>query len=139
MEQPPRVQQRKRSCNVAQIQARLLERQRRCLTHVLPFEQLHRVVSAAVVDAEVEDANDARMVQTGEHVVLALECLDRMRISRFLWFDTLQRSRLADYSIEHAIDDAHPAGRELFLGDVAGARALAGRPRLLARRRAAGA
>jgi len=64
-EQAARVEQRERCGDVAQVVAGLAIRQRRCLPHVLPLEQFHRVVGADLIDAIVEDPDDARVIESG--------------------------------------------------------------------------
>src|SRR5260221_14682377 len=92
------------------------------MPQVLPFEQLHRVVGAELVDAVVERADDARVPEARENVVLALESLNELLLRPRPREQALERARLARRAIEHAIHDAHPARGQLLLHDVAGCR-----------------
>ena len=72
VEQMPGVEQRERRRHVPEITACVPIRCRRDVRQVLPVEQLHRVERSAV-DAVVVNANDARVREGRERVVLALE------------------------------------------------------------------
>ena len=115
----PRVEQREGGRDVTQVQAPGTEGQRRRSPHVVPFEELHRVIRADLVDAVVVDTNDPRVVEAGEDLVFALERRDVERIAGDLGLDALQGASLAAGAVVHAVDDAHAARRELLLHDVA--------------------
>ena len=129
VQEAARVQEREGRRDIANVQARLPVRQRRHLPHVAPRQELHRVIGARVVHAVVEDANDAGMVEGGEHVVLALEGLDDEPLIRGPGACALERPLLPGDAVEYAVDGAHSARRELLDHGVAPDRGRALDPR----------
>ncbi len=127
--QPPSVQEGERRRDVAEQGAGFAVGQRGCLSHVLPFEQLHRVVGADLVDAVVEHTDDSRVIEAGQDLVFTLEGFDQKELVARVAVQALQRALFARRAIQHAIDDAHATGRELFLDHVAVGYALGGRRR----------
>src|SRR5262249_31119170 len=102
-------------------------REGRGLSHVAPLEELHRVVGAGLVDAVVVHADDPRMIEAGEDMILAPKSLDDDRAFYGLRAQPLKSARLSDRPVEHSVNDAHPAGCELLLHDIAIRRALKAR------------
>jgi hypothetical protein len=119
----PRVDQRERRRRVAQQHAAVLNARRLLaerLARVGALEQLHRVVRALPVHAVIEHADDARVRQLHERVVLALEHRLQRRVLLGVGEQLLEREPLAAALVEHAIDACHAAAAELRLDAVAG-------------------
>ena len=86
----------------------------------LAFEQIHQVVVAAVGQrAEVEDVDDVRMADLVDRARLGHEPLDRRGLVRELGLQHLDRRALADQRMRRRVDDAHAAGAEHVLDDIA--------------------
>jgi hypothetical protein len=129
------VQQRERRRDVAEQATGHAIGQRGCLSHVLPFEQLHRVVRADLVDAVIEHANDAWVIEPRQDLVFALKGFNLRQLVRRVAVQALERAVLARRAVQHSIDHAHSAGRELLLDHVTVGHALGGRGRRLGCRR----
>src|SRR5688572_17262437 len=79
------------------------------LPHGVTFEQLHRIPGNALVDALVEDLNDARMPYSGQCVNLAPESSQQRFVN-----DThgLYRRDLAGFGVLGPVDYPHAARTE---------------------------
>ena len=75
MQNLPPVQQGERRRHVAQIGACAPPAERSKGAQILARQQLHRIVGAVDVDPVVQHPNNARMLQTRQHLVLALQRL----------------------------------------------------------------
>jgi hypothetical protein len=93
-----------------------VKRQRRLKAQVLSFEQLHRVERVGAIAAVVEGLNDARMVEAGERLVLALE--ERRRPARCAGVQELERELLAARDVANAIDLCCAADAERSLHSI---------------------
>ena len=125
VEQSARVQERQRRRDVAQLLARFAVRHGRRVAHVVPREQLHRVVRALLVDSVVEDPDDSWMIERRQDMKLALERLHVERVVLRLRANSLERALFARDPVEYPVNDAHPARGELGLHDIAGRGAVA--------------
>jgi hypothetical protein len=122
MKQTPRVKERERRRHVAQVLTRFPVRHGSETAYVLPFEELHRVVGAEVIDAVVEHADDAGVPEAGQHLILALERPDHRFGGDPFGAEPLQRARFPGSVVEHSEHDAHPTRGELLLDGIAARR-----------------
>ena len=73
MNQPSSVKQRQGRSHVAQVPARFLVRKRRKLVHVLPVQQLHRVVGHPAIQPVVVHLDDSGVLELRQRLILAFE------------------------------------------------------------------
>jgi hypothetical protein len=98
------------------------------LEQVAAAHEAHREVDAALlVDAELVQRDDARVVELAGDARLLEEAGERDRIAagravlvlRARRARDLHRQRAAEIGVLHAVDDAHPAAADLLLEHVA--------------------
>src|SRR3954469_19503718 len=83
------------------------------------FDILHDEVWRSVDLTEVMYRDDVRMVDAGGGGGLDPEALQVAAVARELRRDQLHRSRQIERDVRRAVDDAHPAARDLLLDPVA--------------------
>ena len=84
------------------------------------MRELHHHVAAAVGRvADVDDADDVRVLEPPAELGLAIEALQRRRVRDELGVQQLHRERAADLDVARAIDRAGRAATERFLDAVA--------------------
>ncbi len=78
----------------------------------LPFDELHDEEVATVSLLEPEERRDARMVERGERLRLALESRHAVRVGDESLEHQLQRNRAIELGVARAIHLAHSTGAE---------------------------
>jgi hypothetical protein len=113
MHEASRVQEGQRRGDVTQQQTRGRRGQRRQIAQVLPLEELHRVVEARRIDAEIERLDDAWVPQGRERVKLsAKEQRPAFTVLAFGSEQLLERQCSLGWLVEDAVHGAHAAGSE---------------------------
>jgi hypothetical protein len=116
------MEQRQRAGDVAQAAAGGAPRERCDAGQVWAERQLHRVVRSVALYAVLEHADDARMVEAGEHLKLALERrgVDRAPLAlRLIDAHALECAHPTPGGVAYAVHLAHATSGQHLLDDVA--------------------
>ena len=80
----------------------------------MPFDEIHREVLLALMDADFVNGHDVRMLQAGRRRSFRAKPLHELRAGERTEEQHLHRDDAVQAYLPRPIDNAHPASRDFF-------------------------